>query len=126
MTYPQHIAIIADGNRRWAKRQGLTEFTGHKLAVETTVENLVDYCIKKKIPYLTVWFFSTENWKRGKTWIKNFFNLFRKLLPQATNNYLKKGKDIITSAIIGLLFIIFSIFILRLIGVDILQIKGFQ
>jgi len=91
MNPPQHIAIICDGNRRWAKRQGKSEFAGHRYAVETTVESLVDHAIKLKIPYLTFWFFSTENWRRGDKWIKKFFNLFRALLPKAQNHYLKKG-----------------------------------
>ena len=87
----QHIAIICDGNRRWAKRQGKSEFTGHRHAVETTVEDLVDHAIKLKIPHLTFWFFSTENWNRGDQWTKKFFNLFRTLLPKAQDHYLKKG-----------------------------------
>ena len=91
MKFPQHIAIICDGNRRWAKRKGKTEFSGHRYAVETTVEDLVDHCLKLKIPYLTFWFFSTENWNRGDKWIKTFFSLFRDLLPKAQNHYLKKG-----------------------------------
>ena len=91
MTTPKHIAFICDGNRRWAKRKGLTEFTGHKIAIEKTVENLVDHCIDQNILYVTFWFFSTENWKRGKTWIKKFFKLFHDLVPLATDNYLKKG-----------------------------------
>jgi len=91
MNPPQHIAIICDGNRRWAKHQRKSEFAGHRYAVETTVENLVDHAIKLKIPYLTFWFFSTENWHRGDQWIKKFFNLFRALLPKAQDHYLKKG-----------------------------------
>ena len=91
MTLPRHIAIICDGNRRWAKLHHLPEFSGHKYAVETTVENLVDHCLKLKIPYLTFWFFSTENWRRGPKWVKTYFNLFRKLLPNATDKYIQKG-----------------------------------
>lgn len=91
MSLPKHIAIICDGNRRWARAKGLPEFSGHKYAVETTVENLVNHCLKLKIPYLTFWFFSTENWRRGQTWVEKYFNLFRQLLPNATDKYLKKG-----------------------------------
>lgn len=91
MTLPRHIAIICDGNRRWAKLHHLPEFSGHKYAVETTVENLVDHCLKLKIPYLTFWFFSTENWRRGPKWIKTYFNLFRQLIPNATDKYIQKG-----------------------------------
>ena len=88
---PKHIAIICDGNRRWAKAKHLPEFSGHKYAVETTVENLVDRCLKLNIPYVTFWFFSTENWRRGETWGAKYFNLFRQLIPTATDKYLKKG-----------------------------------
>lgn len=91
MTLPRHIAIICDGNRRWAKLHHLPEFSGHKYAVETTVENLVDHCLKLKIPCLTFWFFSTENWRRGPKWVKTYFNLFRKLVPNATDKYIQKG-----------------------------------
>ena len=91
MTIPKHIAIICDGNRRWAKRLKKPEFAGHRHALETTTENLVDHCLKLKIPYITFWFFSTENWNRGKLWTKRFFDLFRLLLPKTKNHYLKKG-----------------------------------
>ena len=91
MVNPKHIAIICDGNRRWAKRHGKPEFSGHRYALEVTTENIVDQCLKLKIPYVTFWFFSTENWNRGKTWTKRFFNLFRIMLPKARDNYLKKG-----------------------------------
>jgi len=91
MNLPIHIAIICDGNRRWAKAKHLPEFSGHQYAVEITTENLVDHCLKLNIPYLTLWFFSTENWRRGQTWVTKYFNLFRQLIPKATDKYLKKG-----------------------------------
>lgn len=91
MIQPKHIAIICDGNRRWAKRLKKPEFAGHRHALEVTTENLIDHCIKLKIPYITLWFFSTENWNRGQGWINKFFNLFRRLLPKAQDHYFKKG-----------------------------------
>jgi len=91
MSLPQHIAIICDGNRRWAKAKHLPEFSGHKYAVETTAENLVDHCLKLHIPYLTLWFFSTENWNRGQVWVAKYFILFRRLIPRAMDKYIKKG-----------------------------------
>jgi len=91
MNLPVHVAIICDGNRRWAKAKHLPEFSGHKYAVETTTENLVDHCLKLNIPYLTLWFFSTENWNRGQAWVAKYFNLFRQLIPKATDKYIKKG-----------------------------------
>ena len=62
---PTHIAIIMDGNRRWAKQRKLDVRLGHKKGAET-LENIVRYCNKIGIKYLTVYAFSTENWKRSK------------------------------------------------------------
>ena len=60
---PQHIAIIMDGNRRWAKQRNLAPSLGHKEGAKT-VEKIVRYANKIGIKYLTVYAFSTENWKR--------------------------------------------------------------
>ena len=62
---PEHIAIIMDGNRRWAKLRNLEPRLGHKKGAEA-LENIVKYCNKIGIKYLTVYAFSTENWKRSK------------------------------------------------------------
>lgn len=62
---PTHIAVIMDGNRRWAKNKNLDVRLGHKKGAET-LENIVRYCNKIGIKYLTVYAFSTENWKRSK------------------------------------------------------------
>lgn len=62
---PTHIAIIMDGNRRWAKNNKLDVRLGHKKGAET-LENIVRYANKIGIKYLTVYAFSTENWKRSK------------------------------------------------------------
>ena len=62
---PAHIAIIMDGNRRWAKQKNLDPKLGHKKGAET-LEMMVKYCNKIGIKYLTVYAFSTENWKRSK------------------------------------------------------------
>ncbi len=62
---PQHIAIIMDGNRRWAKSKGLTTKEGHKAGAKN-LENIALICNKIGIKYLTVYAFSTENWKRSE------------------------------------------------------------
>ena len=62
---PEHIAIIMDGNRRWAKQRKLDPRLGHKKGAEV-LEKMVKYCNKIGIKYLTVYAFSTENWKRSK------------------------------------------------------------
>ena len=60
---PKHIAIIMDGNGRWAKKRGLPRTVGHKAGVET-IRNIVKECSRLNIKYLTLYAFSTENWKR--------------------------------------------------------------
>ena len=62
---PKHIAIIMDGNRRWAKQRGLSTREGH-MAGARALENISKFCNEIGIKYLTVYAFSTENWKRSK------------------------------------------------------------
>lgn len=62
---PKHIAIIMDGNRRWAKQRGLTTKDGHK-AGSKNLETIATFCNEIGIKYLTVYAFSTENWKRSQ------------------------------------------------------------
>lgn len=78
MKIPQHIAIIMDGNGRWATRRGLPRGEGHKAGAKT-VERVLECCRKYGVKYLTLYAFSTENWKRsagevGGLWkLLNFF-----------------------------------------------------
>lgn len=97
MKTPQHIAFICDGNRRWAKKKGKSEFSGHKYATDHTVEDLVDHSLKLKIPYLTFWVLSTENWQRGKTWMQQYFKLMHYFFDKKLETLVKKGAKIITS-----------------------------
>lgn len=60
---PNHIAIIMDGNGRWAQKRGLPRAAGHRAGVEA-LKRIVEFCGDINIPYLTVYAFSTENWKR--------------------------------------------------------------
>lgn len=73
---PQHIAIIMDGNRRWAKERSLKVSEGHKNGAET-LEKIANYCNKIGIKYLTVYAFSTENWKRSKEEVGSLMNLLK-------------------------------------------------
>ncbi len=81
---PTHLAIIMDGNGRWAKRRGLPRNQGHKAGM-AAVERVINYCLKYKIKYLTLFAFSTENWKRDKEEIDGIFDLVR--------NYIKDYRD---------------------------------
>jgi len=62
---PSHIAIIMDGNGRWAKKRGLPRVAGHRRGVET-VREIVEVCAEIGVKYLTLYTFSTENWNRPK------------------------------------------------------------
>ncbi len=71
---PRHIAIIMDGNGRWARRRGLPRVAGHRRGVET-VKNMVPICGKRGIPYLTLFAFSSENWNRPSAEVKLLIEL---------------------------------------------------
>ncbi len=88
---PTHIAIIMDGNGRWAKRRGMERSEGHKAGAES-VRATLDCCLKYGIKYLTLYAFSTENWKRSKAEV----GALMKLLGDFLDKY---GKDIVDKRI---------------------------
>ena len=71
---PTHIALIPDGNRRWAKEHGVPVLEGHQRGARTT-HQIVEYLISCRIKFLTVWAFSIDNWKRSEGEIEDLFNL---------------------------------------------------
>ncbi|MGE5399769.1 MAG: isoprenyl transferase [Ignavibacteriales bacterium] len=81
---PVHIAIIMDGNGRWARKRGLPRVAGHKQGVET-VRDIVKACVELGVKYLTLYTFSTENWKRPKDEISTLMRLIVKSLQNETN-----------------------------------------
>lgn len=76
---PQHVGIIMDGNGRWATGKGLIRTSGHK-AGAVTLKNIFKTCVNLKIPVLTIYAFSTENWKRPKTEVTFLMELFSSFL----------------------------------------------
>ena len=64
--FPEHIAIIMDGNGRWAKQKSMERIDGHNQGVNT-VKKITKYCAKLKIKHLTLYTFSNENWLRPKS-----------------------------------------------------------
>lgn len=74
---PKHVAIILDGNRRWARERGLPTIVGHKKAVETS-KKIIRYLRKQGVHTVTLWAFSTENWDRTKEEIGYLMILFEK------------------------------------------------
>ncbi len=81
---PQHVAIIMDGNGRWAKRRHMPRTAGHA-AGSKTFKDIARYCNKIGIKYLTVYAFSTENWKRPKEEVDNIMGIFRQYLKDTEN-----------------------------------------
>jgi len=79
---PRHIAIILDGNGRWAKKRGLPRTAGHKVGAET-FRTIATYCRDIGIDYLTVYAFSTENWKRPKEEVDTIMDLLRRYVLEA-------------------------------------------
>ena len=81
-TPPRHIAIIMDGNGRWAKLRGLPRTAGHAAGAET-FRTIANYCRTLGVEYLTVYAFSTENWKRSADEVAGILKLLRRYLEEA-------------------------------------------
>ena len=79
---PRHIAIIMDGNGRWAKKRGLPRTAGHAAGAET-FRNIANYCRTLGVEYLTVYAFSTENWKRSEDEVSAIMRLLGNYLREA-------------------------------------------
>ncbi len=91
---PQHLAVIMDGNGRWAKQRGLSRVQGHTKGIDS-VRELVRACRKLGIPYLTLYAFSTENWGRPTAEVEGLFDLLvrfmKKELPEFEKNNVRLG-----------------------------------
>lgn len=88
-----HLAIIMDGNGRWSENKGLPRENGHKEGVKS-LRNLLNYIEDFKIPYLTIFSFSTDNWKRPKSETSNLMNLLRKFIQTDLTELHKKNVKI--------------------------------
>ncbi len=86
---PRHLGIIMDGNGRWAKKRGLPRSAGHA-AGAAVFKTIVRYCSRIGIQYLTVYAFSTENWKRPHDEILALMNLFRQYMTDALTSLLDR------------------------------------
>ncbi|MDR2337842.1 MAG: isoprenyl transferase [Deltaproteobacteria bacterium] len=87
---PKHVAIIMDGNGRWAKARGLERTEGHKAGAES-VKKIVEACIKNGVQYLTLFSFSTENWKRDKHEVSTLMKLLQEALDSELDNLMKNS-----------------------------------
>jgi undecaprenyl diphosphate synthase len=93
---PRHVAIVMDGNRRWARAHGLEMILGHRKVANEVIELLANACVERGIPYLTLWAFSTENWHRDKKEVDAMMSLFREMLTENIDKLHKKGIRITT------------------------------
>jgi len=87
---PRHIAIIMDGNGRWAKKQGKPRIFGHKAGV-VSVREMIASCVELKIPYLTIYSFSSENWTRPEDEVTGIMKLFVEVLSREVINLNKQN-----------------------------------
>lgn len=90
MSSLRHIGIIMDGNRRWAKKQGLSAFLGHKQGV-AVLKDLLDSVQRHRIPYLTLFAFSKENWQRDSLEIAYLQTLFTETLVDTLPDLVRRG-----------------------------------
>ncbi len=85
-----HLAIIMDGNRRWAQDRGLSSIQGHRAGYERLKE-VGDWCLERGIKYLSVFAFSTENWKRTEEEVGYLMDLFESALTKELESFHEKG-----------------------------------
>ncbi len=88
---PKHIAIIMDGNRRWAKEQGLPVLAGHQKVADEVLEPLVEHAAKRGVRFITFWAFSTENWQREKSEVEGIMRIFRHVIGKRWQRLHEKG-----------------------------------
>jgi len=89
MNQVKHVAIIMDGNGRWGVQHKQSRNAGHREGLNV-VETVIEECIKEKIKHLTLYTFSTENWKRPKKEINFLFDLLENFLTKKIDNLIKK------------------------------------
>ena len=89
MIYPEHVAIIMDGNGRWGLKKKKNRNYGHIHGIKT-VEKIIHASLKKKIKYLTLYTFSTENWKRPKKEINFLFKILESYIDKELKNLINK------------------------------------
>jgi undecaprenyl diphosphate synthase len=87
---PRHVAIIMDGNGRWAKQRGLPRVAGHRAGAEN-LRRIINACVEFKIKILTIYAFSTENWGRPESEIRGLMKIFARVLDQELDDLNAQG-----------------------------------
>ena len=87
---PSHIAIVMDGNGRWAKIRGKSRIEGH-IKAKKSVRESIEFCVENKIEYLSLFAFSTENWSRPKLEVKALMTLLHVVIKEELNNLIEQN-----------------------------------
>ncbi|MDG2342281.1 MAG: isoprenyl transferase [Cytophagales bacterium] len=87
---PSHIAIVMDGNGRWAKIRGKSRIEGH-IKAKKSIRESIEFCVENKIDYLSLFAFSTENWSRPKLEVKALMNLLHVVIKEELNNLIEQN-----------------------------------
>src|SRR5438876_12073924 len=87
---PRHLGFIVDGNRRWAKTQGIPEYDGH-LAGYIKLREVIEACFEQGVEYVSIYTFSTENWKRDKREVSNLMKLAARAITSDLKRFIDKG-----------------------------------
>ena len=90
LTVPQHVAIIMDGNGRWARRRNLPRIAGHRAGAEN-LRRIINACAEFGIKILTIYAFSTENWERPEDEVRGLMNIFTRVLDQELKDLHRQG-----------------------------------
>ncbi len=88
---PAHIAIIMDGNRRWARVHNLPVLEGHRRVADNILEPLVEHAARRGVSYITFWAWSTENWQRDKQEVSGIMKIFKHVIAKRWSRLHKKG-----------------------------------
>src|SRR5512139_3653060 len=87
---PTHIAIIMDGNGRWAKARGLPRLAGHRAGTEN-LRRILTACVEFGVKTLTIWAFSTENWRRPEEEVRGLMDIVEQVLDRELNELHRNG-----------------------------------
>src|SRR5512136_2279454 len=87
---PYHLAIIMDGNGRWAKARGLPRLAGHRAGTEN-LRRILNVCVEFGVKILTIWAFSTENWRRPQEEVRGLMDILEQVIDRELNELHKNG-----------------------------------
>jgi len=97
---PRHVAVIMDGNRRWARRNGLTELEGHAAGVEA-IRALLKHVVRRGVPILSLYAFSRENWARSDAEVSGLFTLLEHTIRAETDELRAQGVRVLLLGRLG-------------------------